>query len=225
MQKDIRTKSFVLRRTNFGESDRILNLLTEEGYASVMAKGVRKLKSKLAGGIEMFCLNEITFHEGKNNKIGILTSSKMLKCYDKIPISLEKLEFASKVLRSVNHLAESTDGSVYFSLVKQVFEALNENIPQPLIETWFWFNFAKLSGEEINLIKDTSGEPLSPLLTYVWDVKEKALRPQMGGFIGENEIKLMRFILSSDLATVSRLGDAGKYLPAIFFVAKSINNL
>ena len=225
MQKDIRTKSFVLRRTNFGESDRILNLLTEEGYASVMAKGVRKLKSKLAGGIEMFCLNEITYHEGKNNKIGILTSSKMLKCYDKIPISLEKLEFASTVLRNVSRIAESTDASVYFSLVKQIFEALNGTVSEPLIETWFWFNFAKLSGEDINLVKDTSGDPLVPDITYVWDVKEKALRPQMGGFIGVNEIKLMRFILSSNLSTIAHLSDAEKYLPAIFFVAKSINNL
>ena len=225
MQKDIRTKSFVLRRTNFGESDRILNLLTEEGYASVMAKGVRKLKSKLAGGIEMFCLNEITYHEGKNNKIGILTSSKMLKCYDKIPISLEKLEFASTVLRSVNQIAESTDASVYFSLVRQIFEALNGTVSESLIETWFWFNFAKLSGEDINLVKDTSGDPLVPDIAYVWDVKEKALRPQMGGFIGVNEIKLMRFILSSNLSTIAHLSDAEKYLPAIFFVAKSINNL
>ena len=54
MLKDIRTKSIVLRRTNYGESDRILNLLTENGVISVIAHGVRKEKSKLAGGIELF---------------------------------------------------------------------------------------------------------------------------------------------------------------------------
>ena len=37
-------------------------------YICVIEKGVRKEKSKLAGGIELFCLSEITYHEGKNNR-------------------------------------------------------------------------------------------------------------------------------------------------------------
>ena len=49
--RDKRTQAIVLRRTNYGEADRILQLLTPEGKKSVMAKGVRKEKSKLAGGI------------------------------------------------------------------------------------------------------------------------------------------------------------------------------
>ena len=46
MQNDIRTKAYVLRRTNYGEADRILNLITPEGKISVIAKGVLKEKSK-----------------------------------------------------------------------------------------------------------------------------------------------------------------------------------
>lgn len=54
MQNDLHTRAIVLRRTNYGETDRILNLLTPEGKKSVLAKGVRREKSKLAGGIELF---------------------------------------------------------------------------------------------------------------------------------------------------------------------------
>ena len=54
--KDIRTKAFVLKRTNYREADRILNLITPEGKISAIARGARREKSKLAGGIEMFCL-------------------------------------------------------------------------------------------------------------------------------------------------------------------------
>ncbi len=44
MPSDLRTRAIVLRRTNYGESDRILNLLTPEGKVAVLAKGVRKEK-------------------------------------------------------------------------------------------------------------------------------------------------------------------------------------
>ena len=225
MSKDIRTKAYVLRRTNYGESDRILNLLTESGYISAIAKGVRKEKSKLAGGIELFCLSDLTLHEGKNNSLYTLTSSRMLEYYDKIPIDLKKLELASVVLKNISRVAESSDGSVYFDLVRQTLRAINIGIDLNLIELWFWFNFAKASGEEINLIRDVSGLPLAKDITYVWDVKEKSLRPQMGGFIGEDEIKLMRFLLSSRLNTVSRLEKYEHLLPPALFIAKSVNGV
>ena len=45
----LRTFGYVLRRTNYGEADRILNIITPSGKISAIAKGVRKEKSKLAG--------------------------------------------------------------------------------------------------------------------------------------------------------------------------------
>ena len=54
---DLKTTAIVLKRVNYNESDRIVTFLTPEGRFSTIAKGVRKEKSKLAGGIEMFCLS------------------------------------------------------------------------------------------------------------------------------------------------------------------------
>ena len=45
--KDIKTCAYVLRRTNYGEADRILNIITPLGKMSVIAKSVRKEKSNL----------------------------------------------------------------------------------------------------------------------------------------------------------------------------------
>ena len=44
IKKDIRTLGYVLKRTNYGEADRILNLITPQGKISAIAKGVRKEK-------------------------------------------------------------------------------------------------------------------------------------------------------------------------------------
>ena len=60
-----RTRAIVLRRTNYGEADRILQLLTPDGKKSVMARGVRREKSRLAGGIELFAVSDVVIGEGK----------------------------------------------------------------------------------------------------------------------------------------------------------------
>lgn len=225
MPTDIRTKAIVLRRTNYGESDRILNLLTENGIISVLARGVRKEKSKMAGGVEMFCVSDIVYHEGKNNSLGVLTSAKMLEAYQKIVTDLTKLEVGSNILKAVYRSGESAAGSDFFKVTKQAISALNTNLDINMIEAWFWLNFAKISGEEVNLFRDTSGEKLSPAQTYVWDSVENALRPQIGGNIGPSEIKLMRLMVSSDLETIARVKDVAKKWPSILYLAKSANKL
>lgn len=223
MPYDIRTKAIVLRRTNYGEADRILNLLTEKGLVSAIAHGARKEKSKLAGGIELFCVSEITAHEGRNNSLHTLTSAKMIEHYNRIPLDLNKLELGSMFLKRVNKDAENSEGPEYFHLVHQALSALNQNNNLAMIEAWFLFNLARLNGEQINLLKDTEGQDLDEYSMYVWDNRESALRPQRGGNIGQNEIKMMRLILSSELKIVLRVENAESITPSILYIAKAIN--
>ena len=54
MNTPYRTEAIILRRTNYGEADRVISLITpDRGKISGIAKGVRKPKSKLAGGLEL----------------------------------------------------------------------------------------------------------------------------------------------------------------------------
>ncbi|MDO8591465.1 MAG: DNA repair protein RecO, partial [bacterium] len=60
------TQGIVLSRTDFGEADRILTFLTNDhGKVRAIAKGVRKSKSKLAGGIELFSISDLTLIIGR----------------------------------------------------------------------------------------------------------------------------------------------------------------
>ncbi|MBR3232750.1 DNA repair protein RecO [Candidatus Saccharibacteria bacterium] len=222
-KNDIRTKAIVLRRTNYGEADRILNFLTEQGVIAAIAKGVRKEKSKLAGAVELFTISDITLHKSLNNKLCVLTSAKMLEHYDQIVYKLPELELASMVMKQIGKYAETSTGPEYFDLLKQVLSALNAGVRPELVETWFWFNLAKTNGEQINLIKDTDGNDLDPFKTYVWDSTESALREQLGGNVTATEIKLMRLMLSNTLKTTSRVQDIVPKLPTILYIAKTIN--
>lgn len=222
-KSDTRTLAYVLRRTNYGEADRILNLLTPEGKISAMARGVRKEKSKLASNIEMFCLIDLNVHEGKGN-LAVVTSAKSLKFYQNIITDYARLNLASMILKKAN-AASDVNSKELFDIVDQALAALNEKQSLELVETWFWFNFAKVNGEQINLYRDTEGEKLREDGVYFWDVTESALHPAENGEISANEIKLMRLMLSSKLALVSRVRDIEPVLGSISYIAKALNKL
>ena len=221
---DHRTLAYVLRRTNYGEADRILNLLTPEGKVSAMARGVRKEKSKLASNIEMFCLIDINVHEGKGN-LSTVTSAKMLKFYQNIITDLPRLTLASLILKKANATSNDVNNAELFSIVDQSLLALNSGQNLELVEAWFWFNFAKVNGEEINLYRDTNGDKLVEDGEYFWDVTEAALRAQPGGEIGADEIKVMRLMLTSKLDLVSRVRGVENLAKTILYIAKAINKI
>lgn len=221
-RNDIRTQAIILHRTKYGETDRILNLLTPEGRKSCVAKGVRKEKSKLAGGIEMFTVSEIVIHESEKSDMGILTSAKMTKSYMNIISDLDRFELGSKIIKLSNKVSENVDSPELFSLVNQCFWALDKNLSSALIESYFLFNLSRISGEEVNLHRDTLGDKLDCETIYAWNTYENALMPEPRGNIKADHIKLMRLMLTSPLETVLKVQAKEKLLPEILFIAKSV---
>ncbi|MCA9348456.1 DNA repair protein RecO, partial [Candidatus Saccharibacteria bacterium] len=66
MTRFLTTRAIILRRINYGEADRILTMLTSDfGKIRLIAKGVRKQKSRMAGGLELFGVSEINFIKGR----------------------------------------------------------------------------------------------------------------------------------------------------------------
>ena len=202
--KDIRTLGYVLRRTNYGEADRILNILTVDGKISAIAKGVRKERSKLAGNIEMFTLIDFNIHEGKTD-FGVVTGAKMIKHYGEIIKNFDKMELAAMILKKINSVAESSDNAEYFKIVNQSLAALNDGVSLDIVKVWFLLNLSKAIGEEINFYRDISGKKLDAEKKYDWDNMEMVFVENKNGEYGADEIKLLRLMVSSDLKVVGRV--------------------
>ena len=59
------TPAIVIGRLNLGEADRILTLLTPDyGKLRVSIRGVRKIKSRLAGHVELFSQTRLMLAKG-----------------------------------------------------------------------------------------------------------------------------------------------------------------
>ena len=191
--QDVRTLGVVLRRTNYGEADRILNIITPGGKVSAIAKGVRKSKSKLAGGVEMFCLSELVVHFGRG-KMGTVTGAKMVRYYSGVLRDFERMELAGMVLKKVGRAAEHTDSPEWFNVTRQVLEGLDEGMDVRVVEAWFLLNLLRVSGEEVNLYRDVTGEKLRVDGRYDWEVAEDAFVENGQGRYGADEIKVMRLM-------------------------------
>lgn len=204
--KSLRTQAIVLRRTNYGEADRILQLLTANGRQSVMARGVRKEKSRLAGGIELFAISDVVIGEGKG-ELGVLTSARLVHFYNHILEDYDRMEFAYQTLKLVGRASEMVDEPEWFEVTSEVLMGLDaKTIALPLVEAWFYLRHSALLGHELALWRDVNGDELDATQTYRYDVGEKGLRAATGGNLTSDHIKLLRLMSVKPLKTLAQIG-------------------
>lgn len=216
----VRTRAIVLRRTNYGEADRILQLLTPEGRRSVMAKGARREKSKLAGGIELFAISDVVISQGKG-ELGILTSARLVQFYRHILEDYDTMQFAYEAMKQVARASETVDEPEWYDVLSEVLMALDAlTIPRQLIQTWFYLRYGQLLGDELNLRSDINGEALSPETRYGYDVSEKGLRPMTGGELTSDHIKFLRLASAKPIKALAQIGGLEPILADCWLVAR-----
>lgn len=95
--------AIVLKRSNFSEADKIMTLFTKErGKVKVLAKGVRRIKSRRASHLELFNYLNVVLHQGKN--FDFVTEAKAVEQYSFSKKDLEKtgyLFYLSEVLDQI----------------------------------------------------------------------------------------------------------------------------
>lgn len=215
-----RTKALVLRRTNYGEADRILKLLTPDGQVSAMARGVRREKSKLAGGIELFALSDITLQSGKG-ELAILTSARLETFYEHILEDYDRLQFGYEVINLVAKASDTISDDGWFGVLDQVYRGLNvASVPFQLTQCWFYMHYADLTGYELSLERDVVGNKLEADKRYMYDVSERGLRPSAQGDLGADHIKYLRLIAAKPLLNIAQIGGVEAILPDCWLIAR-----
>lgn len=193
--KPIRTKAIVLRRTNYAEADRILQLLTpDHGKLSVIAKGVRREKSKLAGGIELFAICDVSIIPGKGD-MGTLTSSRLDTFYGHIMEEYDRLQLGYEAIKQVNQAAEVVSDPAFFELLATTFASLDDHeINEKVTAAWFWLQLAILLGVGLNLATDENGMKLVEESQYNFSEDSMSFIYHEQGRFTTEHIKLLRLL-------------------------------
>jgi DNA repair protein RecO (recombination protein O) len=193
----LQTRGIILSRTNYGEADRIITVLTpDHGKLRLMARGVRKPKSKLAGGIELFSVSDLTFIRGRG-EIGTLISSRLLKYYEHIVRDIERVQLGYELIKTLNKATEDEPEPEYFQLLENALKALDDPaISQTLIRAWFSAQLLRQAGHSPNLKTATDGQKLDPDTTYSFDTEAMTFTPQQHGMFTASHIKTLRLLFS-----------------------------
>ncbi len=210
--KQIITTGIILSRTDYGEADRILTVLTpDHGKLRLMARGVRKVKSKLAGGIELFSTSHITFIQGKG-ELGTLISTRLIKHYGHIIDDIDRVQLGYELIKLLNRTTEDHPEKEYYRLMEHTFAALDDaKISTDLIRAWFSAQLLRQAGHAPNLKTDTNDRPLNAETAYNFDPEAMTFMPHGQGKYSAGHIKTLRLLFSAhpptDITKVQGLDD------------------
>jgi DNA repair protein RecO (recombination protein O) len=214
----------VLARTDYGEADRIITLLTpDQGKLRLMARGVRKAKSKNAGGIELFSTSSITYLKGRG-ELGTLISSRLDKHYGNIVKNIDRTMLGYDLIKLMHKATEDGPEPHYYELLEAAFSALDTLVVDiGLIRIWFQAHLVRFAGHMPNLITDTSGNALDAEAIYNFDFDSMACMLNDRGRLHSGDIKVLRLLFGNNSPAI--LQQVTGVIDVLPTVAPIISNL
>lgn len=186
-------KAIVLRRTDYQEADRIITVLTSDhGKLRIMAKGARRAKSKLAGGIELLSTADLTVQAGRG-ELYRLIASRLDTHYGTIVKDIDRTMLAYNCMKRIDKITEDAAEPEYFALLHQVLKSLNDvTVPASYVDMWMALRLLQLGGHAPNLRVSADGLELDPEATYHFDTEAMAFREHSAGQYNAMHIKMLR---------------------------------
>jgi DNA repair protein RecO (recombination protein O) len=126
------TEAVVLRSFAFGEADRVLHVYTQSsGRLGVVAKGVRRTKSRFGGRLEPFSHVELSIHRGRG-ELGTVTGASLVRSHDAIRTDPYRLRAGLVGLEAMLRLfTEEERSDRAFLALTRFLEALDERAAPP----------------------------------------------------------------------------------------------
>ncbi len=119
MHSSYTAEGIVLKRSNFNEADKILTVFAKKhGKIKVIAKGVRKIKSRRGPHIELFNHVKIFLHKGKS--FDIVTETEAIETFENLKKDLKKIAAAYYIAEIVDKLCPERQehDDILFELIK-----------------------------------------------------------------------------------------------------------
>lgn len=145
-ERSVRTEGIILRRRDFGESDRILVVFTRKlGRISGIAKGARKPSSKISGHLELFSRASFLVSRGRN--LQLITQAETLQSYDHLREDLSGIGLGSYVVELVDAVTTEGGSNVkLYELLTASLNALDSGLKPAVILHFFELQLLGLTG-------------------------------------------------------------------------------
>jgi len=206
------TEAIIIKKIKLGEADRILSLYTPHlGKIRVVAKGVRRPRSKMAGHLELLTHSLVSLARGRN--LDTVIGSQTINSF--LPLKSD-LRLTSQALYAVELVdlftADNDENYPLFQLLLETMHKLCQGNNNELTLRYFELHLLNLVGYRPQLGQCVSCR--SPLKAIT-----NSFSPSAGGVLcprcsqnqfysyplSVNALKVLRFLQSNDYDTISQL--------------------
>jgi DNA repair protein RecO (recombination protein O) len=210
-----KTKGIVVGRHNLGEADRIMVILTpEHGVVRAVARGVRRIKSRMAGHLELFCESELMLAEGRN--LDVVTSARLLWHGD-LTADYSRLQTAYLVAEMISRLSgEEQAHPGMYELVQATLQRLADGADAgPALELWFKLRLLDVLGHRPDLAGCMICGSDDAADRYYFNnelggLVDSAHKTAANLELSQQQIKLWRLMFGHDFDTIRRVPEAGE---------------
>ena len=128
-----KVKGIILTETNYSESSKILNVLTEEhGLIGFISKGCRKVKSKLRAISSPLVYGTFDIYY-KEDGLSTLIDGNIINSFDNIKKDLTSLSYSAYLLDLTNQVVKQSEESNLLDILIPSLERINEGLnPQAI---------------------------------------------------------------------------------------------
>ena len=136
---EIATAAFVLRTRPYGESDRIVTLITEtQGKVTGIAKGAKNSRRRFAGTLEPFVHIHAVFRHRPSSDLAFLLRCEFLGAFRRFTSDLERFAAGSYVLELTDRMVLGREsGREVYRLVAEVLALLDGGTPiEPVLRAF-----------------------------------------------------------------------------------------
>ena len=207
----------MLKTIDFGETDRILTLLTRHfGKVSVVAKGIRKPTSRLAGHAEP--LTHATYQLARGRNLDVLTGAESRALYRALREDLYGIAAGWYIAELADRFAmERSPSAPLFDLVESALRHLAAGYAPALVCRWFDLHLLDRTGFRPELGRCVQCGAAPAEITNVWIVDAGGLvcascaptETQGPRALTVRALKSLRYLLVSnfDGASLLRMDD------------------
>jgi DNA repair protein RecO (recombination protein O) len=203
-----RTEAIVLRRTDFGEADRLVTAFTpERGKLRLVAKGARKPSSRKSGHLEMFSHGQYMVAVGRD--LDIVTQAETLEPFLPLREDLLRTTYAYYVAELGDAFtAERDENLPLFELLKDAFGWLCDASDLQLVARYYELHLLGLAGYQPQLfVCGGCKERLEPEVNYL-SAADGGVFCRRCGYdrpgtteISVNALKVLRFLQTREWET------------------------
>ncbi|MDX1660993.1 MAG: DNA repair protein RecO [Gemmatimonadota bacterium] len=143
----VTTEAFVLKAFRYGETSMIYRLFTRDrGVVPVIAKGVRRPKSRFGASLDPFHRLKVVYYDKASRDIQTLSQVELLAAHPGVVSSLERMEAAGawfRFLRAV--VPEHAPAEPLYELAVAALDRL-EAVPVDRVRRWETYHRAMAAG-------------------------------------------------------------------------------